>query len=118
MDSVLRPSRYSLPFLALILLGLPAGCGGSGEGGQETTGLRPEETFWDDAQSMPKVQGTTRYGKFVGEYSEFHRNGQVARRGAYSDDGLENGVWRAWHPDGRALSEVAYAAGHMQGGYK
>ena len=110
MRTALRMTSSTTALLLCALLGWAASCGNSADGPGVRPGLRKEQTFWDEARSMPKVQGTTRYGKFVGEYSAFHPNGQVARRGTYSDEGLEEGVWNEWHQDGRAKSKVGYSA--------
>ena len=110
-------SRALAGFLAS-LLGLTGllttGCGGGGDGAPAATGLAKEETFWDDAKEMPKVSATTRYGKYVGEYTARHQNGQVAVRGNYDDDGLKTGKWEENYPSGRPLSLIVFAASQMR----
>jgi len=45
---------------------------------------------------------------------EYHPNGQVQIEGSY-EDGLRNGVWRAYFDDGSLQSEYTYNAGNRDG---
>ena len=113
-----RPgSGASLALLSLALAVGPtlSGCGGEGGGASTVSGERPEEIWWDEARTLIRTRGTTRYGKLIGEYSEWHRKGQLAKRGTYSDDGVEIGEWRTYHPSGRDESVAHYQRGLQVG---
>ena len=104
-------SRLALAGLAATL----AGCGEAGAGASAPSDPVLAETFWDAAKTAPKTRGTTRYGKLVGEYSEFHKNAQVSKRGNYNDEGVEEGVWEEFHPSGRTKSRTTWVNGLKQG---
>lgn len=94
------------------------GCGGGDEpggGSVDATGLRVEEEFWDAARTVRKSRSTTRYGKPVGDYEEFHQNGMPAVTGQYSEDGLQTGEWKRTYPNGLEAKRETYVAGQLSG---
>ena len=128
--------------LLALCLGVLAGCGGgdaTSQGSGGAAGVKVEEEFWDQAESILRRKATTRYGKYVGDYREWHQNGMAAIAGAYSDDGVKVGEWKAiypngidqrlerfvdgelegevleWHPDGSLAMKGAYASGKRVG---
>lgn len=112
------PIRSLAGLLVLIGLGAIAGCGGGDATSQDSgagSGVKVEEEYWDQAQSILKRKASTRYGKYVGDYREWHQNGMAAVAGAYSDDGVKVGEWKTSYPNGLDRRVERFVDGELEG---
>ncbi len=72
----------------------------------------PSVTYYDDGSVW--AERGYHQGELDGPYRERHRNGRIAREGAYAA-GRKVGTWRTQAEDGTLLEESSYRDGHLDG---
>ena len=65
------------------------------------------------ADGVVLSQGDRKKGKF--QYAAYTERDQLRSQGSYLDEGLKDGVWKYFYPDGALNSEENYVKGRMQG---
>jgi hypothetical protein len=65
----------------------------------------PARTYYDDGGLAKEER--FKEGKLDGFFTEWHRNGRVAREGAWSD-GARTGAWRIYYEDGQLEEDCSY----------
>ncbi len=75
------------------------------------------ETVWYDpnTRTLKQEEGVVRFGLRLGEWTFWHRNQAVAKKGRYDDQGRETGEWIEYHPSQSEKSRVTYVAGKLEG---
>jgi antitoxin component YwqK of YwqJK toxin-antitoxin module len=124
-------SRTLGPILLAALLaaacpeaGKDGNAGTEGAKSGESRGVRVETEYWDPpANTRKKSEGKTDYGRKIGEWTYWHENGSVSRKGAFVD-GLEQGLFTSYYPSedptalGAKTEETNYEQGVRHGSMK
>ena len=70
--------------------------------------------FYDEARTQKAEQGTEVDGLRQGVWREWYPEGPLSAEGAYKD-GLKDGAWKLLWPDGSVKGELTFVAGKREG---
>jgi len=114
--AVRLPVSHFVPLAVLVLVSVTStGCGRPGGGAAAKKGA-VETTWYDPAtRSLRQAEGEVRFGLRLGEWTFWHRNQSVEKKGRYDDQGRETGEWVEYYPSQIEKSRAHYVAGQLDG---
>jgi antitoxin component YwqK of YwqJK toxin-antitoxin module len=106
------PATTFVSFAVLVLV-TSSGCGG----GDASAKKGAVETIWYDPETraLRQAEGELRFGLRLGEWTFWHRNQSVEKKGRYDDQGRETGDWVEYYPNQVEKARMSYVAGQLDG---
>lgn len=103
-------------FVAFALLVLVAGCGSRGSADGPAKKGAVETTWYDpETRSLRQAEGELRFGLRLGEWTFWHRNQSIEKKGRYDDQGRETGEWVEYYPNQIEKARMTFVAGKLEG---
>ena len=109
------PVTTCVSFAVLVLVS-SAGCGRGGDGGAPGKKGAVVTTWYDpQTRSLRQAEGELRFGLRLGEWTFWHRNQSIEKKGRYDDQGRETGEWIEYYPSQIEKARMTYVAGQLDG---